>query len=80
MNKYNYNLNIFKNEDDISFYLLGAYMTDGNIKVNKLRQNSKSIRISSNDIDWLLSIKNLSIDPCSVLFSFAAGTILFGSF
>lgn len=34
-------------------------MTDGNIKVNKARQNSKAVRLSSNDIDWLTDIKNL---------------------
>ena len=58
-NKYHHNLDVFYNEDATSYYLLGAFMTDGNIKVNKYRSMSKSVRLTSNDIDWLKQIKNL---------------------
>lgn len=49
-NKYKYNLDIFKNEDAKSYYLLGAFITDGCI-IN----NDRTIRasLSSNDNDWL---------------------------
>ena len=29
MKKYTYNSDVFTNEDDVSYYLLGAFMTDG---------------------------------------------------
>ena len=52
--KYNYNLDIFYNEDDVSYYLLGVIMTDGCVK-SKLN----AITLSSNDLDWIQSIKNI---------------------
>lgn len=57
--KYKYNFDIFLKEDALSYYLLGVYMTDGNIKINKFRTNSGQIRLTSKDIDWLSSIKNM---------------------
>lgn len=49
--KYNTNHLILLNEDDISYYLLGAYITDGNVEKKK---NSYS-----KDFDWIESIKNI---------------------
>lgn len=58
INKYNYNLNIFYNENSISYYLLGVYMTDGNIWSNK-NTATKAVRLTSKDFDWLSNIKNI---------------------
>lgn len=55
--KYNYNLNVFYNEDEISYYLLGLLMTDGCVK-----SNHNSITLTSKDKDHLMKIINL-IDP-----------------
>ena len=54
--KYQVNSNIFLKEDDISFYLLGAYMTDGCINDKK---HHLSFSISSKDLDWIENIRNL---------------------
>ena len=55
MNTYSYNLQTFYNEDAISYYLLGAFMTDGNVYVraNQNKPNSKVVSISSKDEDWI---------------------------
>lgn len=50
------NKNIFLDENEISFYLLGAYMSDGNIS---LIPRSKNFNIGSKDKDWLEIIRNL---------------------
>lgn len=55
MTKYNYNHDTFNKENDISFYLLGAYMTDGCIQVNG--KSSWIITLSSKDEDWLQLIR-----------------------
>lgn len=52
--KYNYNLNIFKNEDELSFYLLGVLMTDGCVK-----SNANAITLRSKDKDWITIIRDL---------------------
>lgn len=59
MRKYTYNLEIFYNNDAVSYYLLGAFMTDGCVFVH--RKSSKNFRanITSKDLDWLVSIRNL---------------------
>jgi hypothetical protein len=62
MNKYNYNLNTFYNEDANSYYLLGAFMTDGCIYTRKNRPNSKIATLTSKDEDWL-KIINSKICP-----------------
>jgi len=49
---YNYNENIFLKEDENSFYLLGAFITDGSINQNR-------VYLSSKDNLWLNDIKNL---------------------
>jgi len=52
--KWNYNLETFYNEDDVSYYLLGAIMTDGNIQQYAKGQNSGGrVGITSKDGDWL---------------------------
>lgn len=51
--KYSYNLDVFFNEDAESYYLLGAFMTDGTI-----RPNENNCILTSKDEDWLIAIKN----------------------
>src|SRR5260221_1650532 len=58
--KYNYNEDIFYNNDDISYYLLGVFMTDGCVSKNRLS-------LSSKDTDWLESIKNLICKDLSLI-------------
>jgi len=50
--KYDYDISVLTREDANSFYLLGAFMSDGN--VNK---NEYSISLSSKDYDWLSIIR-----------------------
>ena len=40
--KYKYNLQTFYNEDAISYYLLGAFITDGNINIEETVGNSQA--------------------------------------
>lgn len=56
MNKYNYKLETLTNENAISYYLLGAWMTDGCIYHYKNRPNKKSVTLTSKDKDWLETI------------------------
>src|SRR5277367_1082418 len=49
---YQYNVENFTKEDAISFYLLGAFCTDGCMSANQFIINSK-------DRDWLNDIRNL---------------------
>lgn len=51
--RYAYNLDVFRKESATFYYLLGAYMTDGCVS------NKNIITITSKDIDWLITIKNL---------------------
>lgn len=53
MNKWNYNLQTFYNEDALTYYLLGAFMTDGCVHASKNRPNRKVVTLSSKDVDWL---------------------------
>lgn len=57
MNKYN--LQTFYNEDNISYYLLGAFMSDGCVYKRKNRPNSKIVTLTSKDKDWLELINNI---------------------
>ncbi|CAB4196847.1 Homing endonuclease, LAGLIDADG [uncultured Caudovirales phage] len=52
---YDYNFSVFYNEDEISYYLLGAFITDGCVYKNN--KNTYACQLSSCDIDWLESIK-----------------------
>lgn len=58
MNKWNYNLQVFYNEDDISYYLLGVWAADGCIYARKNRPNTKIATLTSKDKDWLEIINN----------------------
>jgi len=51
--KYNYNFQTFYKEDFLSYYLLGAFITDGCIYISKDRPNKKCIDLTSKDKDWL---------------------------
>jgi hypothetical protein len=53
-NKYNYNTKAFTQNNALSYYLLGAFITDGNVK-----RNLEACSISSNDGDWLRLINNV---------------------
>lgn len=57
MTKYKYNENVFYNEDDISYYLLGAFMTDGCVQTNG--KFSWISSISSKDEDWIINMRNI---------------------
>lgn len=50
--KWTYNLETFYNEDDVSYYLLGAFMTDGCVQPSA-NKNSPRISITSKDANWL---------------------------
>lgn len=56
--RYTYNLTPFYEETATSYYLLGVYMTDGNIWSSKSGK-SKAVRLTSKDKDWVENIKNL---------------------
>ncbi len=56
-NKYKVNSAAFTSENEISFYLLGAYMTDGCIRK---QNNLNGFSIASKDYDWLDMIRYLS--------------------
>lgn len=52
-NKHHYNVDVLTKEDAVSYYLLGAWMSDGNVKVRKDRPNAKTISIAAKDKDWI---------------------------
>lgn len=54
--KYPIHKDVFLNEDDLSYYLLGAYMSDGNI-FDKPRD--KKFSLSSRDVDWIKEIRDI---------------------
>ena len=58
---YNCNSKIFTDENALSYYLLGAYMSDGNVE-----KNTNRIGIISKDKEWIESIRDL-ISPESPL-------------
>lgn len=57
--KYNYKFETLMEENDISYYLLGAFITDGCIHTNKNNNKKRSISIASCDYDWLELIRNI---------------------
>jgi hypothetical protein len=63
--KYIVNSDAFLQENDISFYLLGAYMTDGNISDRKY---NISCSISSKDKIWIENIQQI-ICPTKPIYS-----------
>lgn len=50
MKKYTYNLEVFYNENALSYYLLGAFITDGCVTRNVSGAN---VSLTSKDKDWL---------------------------
>jgi hypothetical protein len=58
-NKYIVNENAFIAENEISFYLLGAYMTDGCVRK---QNNLNGFSISSKDYEWMDMIRYLGAD------------------
>jgi intein-encoded DNA endonuclease-like protein len=56
--KYNYNSSAFSNGTEISLYLLGAFITDGHISYDRLK-NSQTAVLTSKDLDWLTSIAEI---------------------
>lgn len=52
--KYTYNTQVFHNYDAISYYLLGVFMTDGNVD-----RWEQACSITSTDRDWLKAIGNI---------------------
>lgn len=58
MSKYSKTLEILNSKTDISYYILGAFVTDGNICIDKSCNGAKC-SLSSNDSDWISSIHNL---------------------
>lgn len=58
MTKYHYNVDAFYNEDDVSFYLLGAFMTDGCVW-RCSNGTSLATGLVSGDKDWLEAIRDL---------------------
>lgn len=57
--KYKYDLSAFYAENDVSYYLLGAFITDGNVSLRKGKPNAKSCSIASKDKNWLELIRDL---------------------
>src|SRR6266704_2242038 len=64
--KYKYNTDVILNEDHISYYLLGAFMTDGCVYILKGTEN-KLISLYSNDKQWIRDVNNL-ISPQKPIF------------
>lgn len=60
-NKFSYNESIFTDENDISYYLLGAFITDGNVYSPNSCNGKKyySCELKSADHDWLQQIANM---------------------
>src|ERR1019366_94122 len=54
---YKYKLETLTAENDISYYLLGAFITDGCIHVAKTKKSPISASIASCDYDWLELIR-----------------------
>jgi intein/homing endonuclease len=54
--KYPINREVFLNEDGLSYYLLGAYMSDGNV-FNK--PGDRKFSLYSSDLDWIESIRDV---------------------
>lgn len=58
-NKHHYNVDVFTKEDAVSYYLLGAWMSDGNVRVRDDRPNAKTISIAAKDKDWIELINSV---------------------
>lgn len=60
MKRHSYNLQTFYNEDALTYYLLGVFCTDGNVRIQS--GNKGRAQIGSKDYDWLVDI-NKFISP-----------------
>ena len=58
MYKYHYNLDVFLKEDSVSYYLLGLYITDGNIYCGK-NNNKYCAEIKLIDKDMISTIRDM---------------------
>lgn len=65
MRKNQTNDNVFTKEDDISFYLLGAFITDGNIYVNN--KGHHQISITSADKIWIEDMRQLIVPTAKII-------------
>src|SRR5271155_2652411 len=54
--KYNINLKVFTHEDDVSYYLLGVFMSDGCVQDGS--KGGKTCKITSKDYEWLSDIRD----------------------
>lgn len=59
MTKYKYNLELFYTKNELSYYLLGAFMTDGNVIIRKHCPNAKRASLWSKDLDWISDIQKM---------------------
>jgi len=72
-NKFIYNIKSFTNENDISYYLLGVFITDGNVSYQKSHSIDKiyySCELKSADHNWIKKLsklcgKNLPLVPAT---------------
>ena len=72
-NKYEYDVKTFTNEDNISYYLLGVFITDGNVSYQKSHSINKTYytcEIKSADHNWIKKLsklcgKNLPLTPAT---------------
>lgn len=55
LRKYTYNTSVFTREDAVSYYLLGAFMTDGHVD-----DRLNMVRLTSKDRDWLEAIRDIT--------------------
>jgi hypothetical protein len=56
--RYNHDLDVFYREDALSYYLLGAFITDGCVHLRKDKPNAKICSLASKDRDWVESIRD----------------------
>lgn len=56
-NKYKYNINLFVNPSELTYYLLGVCISDGGVD-----PNSRRISITSKDKEWLQTISQIVCD------------------
>lgn len=69
--KYNYDLETFFREDATSYYLLGAFLTDGCVQEYETKKN---VSLTSKDKDWLEDIKKLICPELATYFHNGAWT------
>ncbi len=63
--KHQYNLEVFTTKNDLFYYLLGAFITDGNVYFAKKKSGTQT-SITSMDLDWLKQL-NIFISPDNLI-------------